>query len=368
MIGPGEVMDLLIDDIYDAGVSPDRWPALLDRLALAHGARGAALFHATDSNSSMIISPRIEGFANAYHEGGWMSPNVRGERMLLEHAPCFQTDSDYWSPQQMASMPVYRDFLVPAGYATGVGIAIQGTSHDMLGLTLEGMACDAAARQMLPRLDRLRPHLARAASLSMRLGCDWSHTAVAALDMAGTGAAIIAPDGRLRAANACFGTSMGDRATEMRGRLRFRHAGVASRIDEVAQRAACDREVAVSIPIPPSDDRRACVLHLIPLRRRARVIFESDGLLLVVADPDNRAMPEAGILRLLFDLTPAEAALASELAGGHSLQEAASRRAILHSTARAQLRSIFLKTNCRRQGELVCLLTGLTGHRADLYA
>ncbi|MBD8619433.1 hypothetical protein IFT67_10925 [Sphingomonas sp. CFBP 13728] len=361
-------MDLLLDDIYDAGVSPERWPTLLDRLAIEHGARGAVLFHATDDSSAMLVSPRIEGFANAYHGGGWMSPNVRGERMLREHAPRFQTDTDYWSVRQMESMPVYRDFLVPAGYGTGVGTAIQGTSHDMLGLTMEGLTCDAAARRVLPRLDRLRPHLARAASLSMRLGRVWSHTAVAALEVAGTGAAVIAPDGRLRAANACFGASMGDRATEMRGRLHFRHPAVASRINDVVHRGAFDPEAAVSIPIPPGDDRSACVLHLIPLRRRARIIFESDGLLLIVADPDNRAMPEAGMLRLLFDLTPAEAALAAELAVGRSLQEAASRRGIRHSTARAQLRSIFLKTSCRRQGELVCLLTGLTGHRADLYA
>lgn len=355
-------MDQLLDDIYDAGASPDRWPALLERLALAHGARGAALFHATTTDNVMIVSPRLQEFANAYYEGGWMSPNVRGERMLLEHAPCFQTDSDYWSVAQMASMPVYRDFLAPAGYATGVGTAIQGTSHDMIGLTLEGMACDAAARRALPQLNRLRPHLARAASLSMRLGRDWSRTAVAALDLAGTGAAIIAPDGRLRAANACFGASMGDRATEVRGRLRFRHAAVASLIDVVVRCARADREAAFSIPIPPSGDRSPCVLHLIPLRRTARIIFESDGLLLVVADPDNRAMPDAGVLRLLFDLTPAEAALAAELAGGRSLQEAAGRRAIRYSTARTQLRSIFLKTGCRRQGELVCLLTGLSGH------
>lgn len=348
----------LIDDIYEAGASPEIWPSLLDRLAALHGARGAVLFHASVTDSAMIVSPRIQGFVDDYYRGGWMSPNIRGERMVREHAPCFQTDTDFWSPQDMATMPIYRDFLVPAGFATGAGTAIQGISHDMLGLTLEGMVDDAAAQRVIPKLNELRPHLARAASLSIRLGREWARTAVAALDLAGTPAAVIAPDGRLRAANGRFGVSMGDRATEVNGQLRFRSVAIAARIATAARQASLAPGGGYSVPLPPREDEDALVLHLIPLRRTAQAIFESDGLLLIVADPDNRVIPSAGMLKLLFDLTPAEAMLARELAAGHALREAAVRRGIRYSTARAQLRSIFLKTHCRRQSELVLLLAG----------
>ena len=115
------------------------------------------------------------------------------------------------------------------------------------------------------------------------------------------------------------------------------------------------------------DSNVSYALHVIPLRNAARDRFESDGLLLILADPRNRAAPHAGMLRLLFDLTPAEAMLAAELAAGHALRDAAARRSIAYSTARVYLRHIFAKTGCHRQSELMTLLAGsaLGGHAQD---
>ena len=58
-------------------------------------------------------------------------------------------------------------------------------------------------------------------------------------------------------------------------------------------------------------------------------------------------------MRQLFDLTPAEAALALLLANGLSLDEAAEQLNIRRNTARAHLRMIFSKTGVTRQTELV---------------
>lgn len=58
----------------------------------------------------------------------------------------------------------------------------------------------------------------------------------------------------------------------------------------------------------------------------------------------------------LFDLTPAEARLAVELASGHSVQEAAMEIGIAVKSARTYLERIFRKTETSRQSELVALL------------
>lgn len=58
----------------------------------------------------------------------------------------------------------------------------------------------------------------------------------------------------------------------------------------------------------------------------------------------------------LFNLTPAETALAMELTNGLSLEEAAEALNIRRNTARAHLRSIFSKTGVRRQTELVRIM------------
>jgi len=62
------------------------------------------------------------------------------------------------------------------------------------------------------------------------------------------------------------------------------------------------------------------------------------------------------VAQKLYGLTPAEAALARELANGLSLDEAAEELGIRKNTARAHLRSIFSKTGVRRQTELVRIM------------
>ena len=61
-------------------------------------------------------------------------------------------------------------------------------------------------------------------------------------------------------------------------------------------------------------------------------------------------------LQLLFNLTPAEASLASLLASGMSLSQAAEHNSISRNTAKVQLKSIFTKTGVSRQSELIKLI------------
>lgn len=84
-----------------------------------------------------------------------------------------------------------------------------------------------------------------------------------------------------------------------------------------------------------------------PLRRTA---------ILVLRDPDMQAPWPAATLKALFGLSVAEALLASELAKGASLEEAASVLGISRNTARTQLQSIFLKTGTNRQSDLIRVL------------
>lgn len=72
-----------------------------------------------------------------------------------------------------------------------------------------------------------------------------------------------------------------------------------------------------------------------------------------VRDTAAKSQPPTRLAQQLFQLTPAETALAIQLANGLSLDEAAEALNIRRNTARAHLRSIFSKTGVRRQTELV---------------
>lgn len=84
-----------------------------------------------------------------------------------------------------------------------------------------------------------------------------------------------------------------------------------------------------------------------PLKRTA---------MLILRDPDRQPLIPATTLARLFGLTPAESQLASELAAGSSLEEAAANIGISRNTVRSQLQSIFHKTGTNRQGDLVRIL------------
>lgn len=75
-----------------------------------------------------------------------------------------------------------------------------------------------------------------------------------------------------------------------------------------------------------------------------------------IRDPETNPEVEGELVRQLFDLTPAEAAVARRLTAGLSLEDAATSLDISRNTARAHLRSIFSKSGITRQTELVRLV------------
>jgi DNA-binding CsgD family transcriptional regulator len=72
--------------------------------------------------------------------------------------------------------------------------------------------------------------------------------------------------------------------------------------------------------------------------------------------PSDDRMPTVNGLRQEFNLTKSEAEIVIALAEGRCAREIATMRGVSIGTLRAQLRSIFLKTNTRRQSDLLLLI------------
>ncbi|MFZ4602572.1 MAG: helix-turn-helix transcriptional regulator [Caulobacterales bacterium] len=83
---------------------------------------------------------------------------------------------------------------------------------------------------------------------------------------------------------------------------------------------------------------------------------EESCALIFMRDHEAISAIEAPLVQKLFSFTPAEANLAIGLASGQRLEEIEGKLNIRHNTARAHLRSMFLKANVSRQAELVYLL------------
>jgi DNA-binding CsgD family transcriptional regulator len=77
---------------------------------------------------------------------------------------------------------------------------------------------------------------------------------------------------------------------------------------------------------------------------------------IILLDLDAHPEPSPRALQSLFGLTAAETQLAVELARGHNLLDIARSRRLSRTTIRSQLAALFVKTQTRRQADLVALL------------
>ena len=78
-----------------------------------------------------------------------------------------------------------------------------------------------------------------------------------------------------------------------------------------------------------------------------------------ITSPDKGTHLPTILLQTTYGLTPAEIRLAMLLADGTTLTQAAELLAVKKETVRSQLKSTFLKTNTRRQAELILFLATL---------
>jgi DNA-binding CsgD family transcriptional regulator len=83
-------------------------------------------------------------------------------------------------------------------------------------------------------------------------------------------------------------------------------------------------------------------------------------VLVILATPSSNTQIPAQALSILYGLTPAEARLAGAIAGGASVKDYADEHGNTEGTVRAQLKSVFAKTNTHRQAELAALLASIS--------
>jgi DNA-binding CsgD family transcriptional regulator len=101
------------------------------------------------------------------------------------------------------------------------------------------------------------------------------------------------------------------------------------------------------------------VAYVAPIPTALREIFPDGGAIILLVDPNADREPLEPLLQA-FALTPAETRLAVGLAKGHDLRSLAQIHKVSVGTLRMHLKSVFAKTNTKRQAELLMLLAKLS--------
>ena len=125
------------------------------------------------------------------------------------------------------------------------------------------------------------------------------------------------------------------------------------------------------LALPRGGGRPPLAAFVVPLPRSAWqswiALPERPAAVVFVKDPERGPRPPVRQLAALFGLTPAQSAVALEVARGEGgLRAVADRLGVAYATARAHLAAVLQKTGARNQAELVRLLLGSGfGVRAD---
>ncbi|MET3469531.1 DNA-binding CsgD family transcriptional regulator [Novosphingobium sp. 1529] len=352
----------LIGDIYEAAAVPERWLAVLQSLAERLGAQGSNLIRIGPQGMAITSTDGVRAMTEAFMEQGFNAHNTRVGRLMERGAhPGFLTDSDLHTSQELATLPIYAQFLTPHRADAGAATLVQGAGDDGLILAVEGFSSHAASRTAARQLDSLRPHLARALALSAQLRMQRLSAAVGALELVSVAAAVIDPVGRIEAMNALFTQAMDHLLTQRAGALRALHPACDSQLRAaiVGLQAGSGNPGGASLPLRDAAGLARHALHLVPLRGAGHDAFDSAGAVIILASAGNPSVPGADLIRALFDLTPAEARVARAVAQGLSPTDIAQRHAASPATVRTQLKHVFAKTGVTRQSELAVLLASL---------
>lgn len=358
-------LESVIDAVYECALLPENWPSVLDLLVDVVDAHGAFLFTYDPEDPRWVFADCIReesrvGLDKFMAWGGLHKlPRIERGKALMH--PGFVTDHMLFTVDEMERDPFYRDFWFPRGFGFAAATFIRVPTGELQILSVERLLSRGPLeREVLDRMDVLRPHIARAAVMTARIRQQKLQATAAALDLVGLPAVILNESGRVLAANGgaeSLGTAIRWLAHGRMALADFAaNAALKKALSTVAQDAA---PVTRSFPVR-SEGEPTRVAHVVPLRRLARDLAVGGAAVVVLTAATVKDAPPVELVQSLFDLTPAEARVARGIAEGRSPAEIAAAAGVSPETVRIQLKSVFAKTGCTRQPELTALLGGVT--------
>ncbi len=350
--------------LYDAAVSPDLWPQVLQDLARSVDAVGCCI--AIDNVRETLIAPAmspelaepLEDFIN----GGWYTQDLRGRRgwPLLKAGRRVLIEHDVSTEEERLRGCYHNEWLRPWDLPWWSAIGVP-CGESLYGFALlRNSQQGAFTPEEAAELENWRPHLTRALALAQLVADRQAESVLGTLEHLGCAGFLLNVGGRVSRMNA---------AAEdlLRGELELRHGNLRA-IDQQNDAALQKLIAAVLAPPFPStaadeepiaiarEGRSVLMVEALPTAGLLGELFVGARALLLVKDLRRRLAPSEERLRGLLRLTGAEAAVAATIGSGCDVREAADSLAIAAGTARNHLKAIFSKTGTRRQSELVALI------------
>jgi DNA-binding CsgD family transcriptional regulator/PAS domain-containing protein len=370
-----EALSGLLNSMYDSALDGSGWPDFITDVGEAFGTHSCALQIRLNGEIVMLgttenLTPALlQEYMNHYGEtdiwaraiGARMFDTVHLGRDLATH--------------EVVSRSEYYEFMNKADLFDFAGAVVTVGPGEV------GIICVHRRRQAAEfeewhrrKMHLLVPHLQRSLKMSsaFRKHAIQHGMMTAALDSLAIAVILADDSGRVLYANQTAVATLrkGDGLTEREGRLKADTADATQTLLHLVG-AACRRDFLAARADTPDVLvlRRSASAFvsamIVPLRAGVFSAARDEPMaMLLVRDGASSGASRPEILQALFGLTPAEAAIANELAQGCSLDEIAERKGASVHTVRAQLKSALRKTGAHRQAELVALVMKQTSDLA----
>jgi DNA-binding CsgD family transcriptional regulator len=356
----------LVDRIYECAFLPDQWPSALGELAAIATARTGFLFVSKGEIHRFVGSTDLGIEAvRPLVESGVVARTERFKRLLAARHPGFLTEAEIYPAGDSADDLTYRTILYPRGLGHAAATAVTLPTGDSFTIVLEReFVRGPVERDAIDRLNAIRPDIARSATMSARLQLERARATTQVLEALGLAALVFDTSGKVIAANPLIEAMTKEVRWLARDRLSLtdRKADLLLRA-AIESIGASEGATARSFPVRGADGSAAMVAHVVPIRLSARDIFVRCAGVLALTPLSAPNAPSLAIVKSLFDLTPAEARVARDLAEGKTVADIASGAGASESTIRSHVRGVLEKTGCNRQTDVVALLAGLSATR-----
>lgn len=360
-----------IDTLYDAAIDPSLWQSMALNLARLFDSESCMMLMTYNSGGSKFlgVTDNIRGevwedYENYYYaHDQWITGALnRPGRAILGH----EVAPEEW----FRKSEFLNELAVRAGIYSVLGgvLPLNGDRNTVIGIHRPKHQLQFDQHDVRC-LDFLIPHIKRAVQLTVRLsdagfdhqaaleGLERTHSATIVVD--GNGAILFATrlaetilrggeplhahNGRLSSSDRVAAARLTALIRAAAGSISGAPGATGTRCGGVAIERGLDR-LPLTVMVAPFRPKRAGFGALLP----AALVF--------IRDPEAAGIG-IDVLKDLFGLTAAQAAVAARLADGDSLENIAAKLRISLHTARDHLKVVFAKTGTSRQSQLVALLS-----------
>lgn len=360
----------LVGAIYDAALAPEGWKPALRAIARLLEASAVTLICEEPSVglTGMLSSTGIEDKGLLDYERHYAELDIALSEGMRHPPGTWVSTADFVSTSQYRETEFYHDFLRPngLGYVAGTVLRRAGQSFASVGLhrPLQVRPFDRADAMLY---QVVQPHLERALAIAIRLATSQAGNNILAelFDRLTMGVVLFDPRGRVLHVNdvarnlAARSDGLTISANEVTAARHSTTTELRSLVAEaVTTGIGKGLRPAGGIALERPSGRRPLEAVVAPLAvDRVRIGVQLAAAVLFIRDPEDDNPPAVVALGELYGLTPTESRFVVQLLAGGTIAETAEALGISPNTAKTHLKSVFAKTETRRQTELVRLLS-----------